>query len=180
MVIVISWKRKNMSKHFKYLWYVLKHKWYVGIECIKQGLFLRALIHDCSKFRPSEWFPYVNFFYGEKEDVRDEIGYYKPTGTGDERFDFAWLLHQKRNDHHWQFFVLPEDEGGLKVLRMSKKARLEMVCDWCGASKAQGHGGWYGPTGVLAWYDKHRSKMRLHEETRRWVEAFLNLKRLER
>ena len=145
-------------KHLKYLRYVLWHKWFVMVECFKNGLILRGLLHDLSKFRPSEWFPYANFFYG------------KPTDTNKTFFDLAWLFHQKRNDHHWQYWILSEDNGGTKILPMSPKARLEMVCDWCGASKAQGHGGWID---VAFWYEKNKDKMQLHPDTRNWIVNFL-------
>ena len=134
------------------------------------------MTHDLSKFLPSEWFPYMNHFYGKKGgDItkgRDETGYYKPTDTGDKVFDFAWLLHQKRNRHHWQWWILPEDEGGLKVLEMDEKDRLEMICDWVGAGKAQGHFPKGGDrfTEVRKWYIKHKDKMNLHSNTRKWVE----------
>ncbi|RKY28454.1 MAG: hypothetical protein DRP83_00710 [Planctomycetota bacterium] len=154
------------SKHLSYLKYVLRHKFYVAQACFREGLVIRGLIHDVSKFLPSEWFPYVEYFYGEKD---------KPNLTR-KRFDFAWLLHQKRNDHHWQWWVLSKDEGGRRVLPMSDAARKEMVADWFGASRAQGHGGLYGPNGVKAWYKSHRKKMLLHDETRKWVERRLGLR----
>ena len=103
-------------KHFKYLKYVLRHKWFVFIECCKMGYPFLGLIHDWSKFRPSEFLPYAEHFYGKDshhkdgshqqkgiKTGRDETGYYKPTDTGDKAFDFAWLLHQKRNRHRWQW-----------------------------------------------------------------------------
>ena len=162
----------SLFKHLKYASYLARHKAYVTLECFHQGLFRRGLMHDLSKLRPSEWLPYTEFFYGEKAaPVREKTGYYKPTDTGDQSFDFAWLLHQKRNDHHWQWWVLPKDDGGLKILKMSPEARLEMVCDWCGASRAQGYGGWEA---VQEWYQANKGKMQLHPETRAWVESFLS------
>lgn len=164
-------------KHLKYLSYVARHKWFVFVECCREGIPLRGLAHDWHKFLPSEWWPYVDYFYGEPhgsiDKGRDDTGYYKPTDTGDRAFDFAWLLHQKRADHHWQWWVLPEDDGGTKVLPMSPGARIEMLCDWCGASKAQGHGGWLG---VAKWYEKNKSKMQLHHRTRQQVELTLSLR----
>jgi hypothetical protein len=165
-----------MLKHLKYLSYVARHKWFVFEACARHGLILRGLIHDWHKFLPSEWFPYTEHFYGKGSGIktgRDETGYYKPTDTGDPDFDFAWLLHQKRADHHWQWWVLPEDEGGVKVLEMSEKARLEMVCDWLGASKAQGHGGTMAS--IRTWYAKNGGKMQLHDQTRYWVEKFIGV-----
>jgi hypothetical protein len=144
------------------------------VECFKFGLYYRGLKHDISKFFPSEWFPYANFFYGSAPKAkRDETGYYKPTDTGDEKFDFAWLLHQKRNDHHWQWYVLPEDGGGFKVLEMDVNAVFEMTCDWCGASKAQEKGGWRG---VFTWYEANAKKMLFHPDSRDLVESILKNK----
>jgi len=166
-----------MKRHFKYLKYVLRHKWFVAIQCIRHGIFFRALTHDFSKFRPSEWFAYVNYFHGDKEpkELKNPTGYYKPTDTGDAAFDFAWLLHQKRNRHHWQWWILPEDGGGIKILPMNKTDRLEMLCDWWGASRAQGNGGW---DGVLRWYEANKGKMQFHHETQAWIEWFLKGKNL--
>jgi hypothetical protein len=126
-----------------------------------------GIIHDLSKFTPGEWFPYVHYFHnpaGTPKQRRDETGYYKPTDTGDEAFDFAWLLHQKRNKHHWQWWVLPEDEGGLKVLFMPYKYQREMLADWRGAGQAQ------GTPDTRAWYLKNKDKMRLHPATIYWLE----------
>ena len=117
-------------------------------------------------------FPTCITFYrsdGSLREVQDETGYYKPTDTDDPAFDFAWLLHQKRGRHHWQWWVLPEDEGRLKVLEMPDPYRREMLADWIGAGKAQGH------PDVVAWYRKHRDKMMLHPETRRWIEERLGV-----
>src|SRR5258708_40255385 len=91
----------KMVKHCRYLMYVLRHKWYVFVYGSQLGIPFLALLHDNSKFLPSEWFPYAEFFYGRKPaqwgSPRDKTGYYKPTDTGNAAFDFAWLLHQKRN-----------------------------------------------------------------------------------
>jgi hypothetical protein len=169
-------------KFFQYLSYVLRHKWYVLIECWKRGLFWRGIAHDMSKFRPSEFIPYMEHFYGRKKQVwRDSTGYYKPTDTGDRDFDYAWFLHQKRNDHHWQWWVLPEDEAGVVLLPMSESARLEMVCDWIGAGKARGCSSpsydRYRET--RKWYTANSSKLQLHESTRAWVEKILGVRGAE-
>lgn len=158
-------------KHLRYASYVLRHKWYVGIECFRQGLYWRGLLHDWHKLLPSEWFPYAEHFHGRRAGTqRDSTGYYKPTDTGDAAFDFAWLLHQKRADHHWQWWTMPQDQDGMKILPMSGVARLEMLCDWCGASQAQGYGGW---DGVVKWYAANKHKMQLHDDTQLFVEFFL-------
>jgi len=158
-------------KYCLYLRYVLRHKWFVFLECAKRGRYWAGLMHDMSKLYPSEFIPYANFFYGEKgSDInkgRDETGYYKPARSGDMAFDVAWLMHQHRNPHHWQFWVLQNDEDGRRILRMPERYVVEMVCDWKGAGRAQ------GTPDVLAWYDKHKGDMMLHFATRATVEALI-------
>jgi hypothetical protein len=82
----------------------------VFVECCRLGIPWQGIIHDWSKFLPSEWFPYVAYFYGES--AKSYADYMAAVPTQDEvdaAFDWAWLLHQKRNPHHWQWWVLQED-----------------------------------------------------------------------
>lgn len=160
-----------MIKYCKYLWYVIKHKWFVFIECYKLGIPWLGIIHDWSKFRPSEFIPYTRHFFGGRksgiEKGRDSTGYYKPYDTGDKDFDFAWFLHQKRNKHHWQWWVFPLDKEGYKMLGMTQKYRKEMLADWKGAGRAQ------KTPGVEVWYQKNKDKLQLHPSTRLWIEGML-------
>ena len=161
----------SIKRHFAYAKYLLRHRHFVMMACFKDGIYWRGLVHDLSKFRPDEWIPYARFFYepdGTKKTRREKNGYYKPTDTGDKDFGFAWLLHQKRNKHHWQWWVLPEDEGGIKALPMPPIYIHEMVCDWRGAGRAQGVTDWYNPR---RWYEINKNKMQLHPETRFLLET---------
>ena len=163
-----------MKQYLNYLWYILKHKYYVSVECFKEGLYWRGLVHDLSKFLPDEFIPYANFFYNKP---RDNTGYYKPTETGDEAFDFAWLLHQKRNKHHWQWWISPEDGRGIKVLCMESLYITEMICDWVGAGKAQG---FFSPKNdryfeTRKWYLANKDKMNLHYATRAQINRTLGV-----
>ena len=110
-------------KHWRYFRYMVRHKWYVGVECWGRGLWLHAVTHDLSKFRWSEWFPYVSFFYGPQPPLfRTQLN-----------FDKAWLLHQHRNQHHWQYWLVIDNtfgkwynasDGGLcQCLNLKKKTR---------------------------------------------------------
>lgn len=148
-------------KHLKYLWYVIRHKWYVFVECVKLGIPLQGILHDLSKFLPDEWIPYANFFYGNypDEEAKDRI---------EIEFLKAWLRHIHRNPHHHQYWVLREDSGRVLPLDMPMKYRKEMLADWIGAGKAQGHG-----NDVHEWYAENRDKMFLHPDTRKWIEERL-------
>lgn len=151
-------------KYLRNLRYLIKHKWYVFLECLKYKLIWQGLIHDWSKFRFSEFIPYANHFYGGREKYHPG-GYYKPFDTGDEAFDLAWLLHQHLNPHHWQYWILNEDEGNMKVMEMPLRYAKEMLCDWRGAGRAQGYG-----DNTKEWYIKHKDIMQLHSNTRKWIE----------
>lgn len=157
-------------KHIRYFHYVIRHKWFVFLASCELGIPWLGVLHDWSKLRPDEFLPYAQFFYGNNaKERRDATGYYKPTDTGNPAFDFAWLLHQKRSRHHWQWWLLPEDEGGIKVLDMPLRYRKEMLADWRGAGQA------LGTPDVVAWYQANKDKMQLHPATRTWIEEELVL-----
>lgn len=158
--------------YYNYLRYLVRHKYYVSLECFRQGLYWRGLKHDWTKFLPSEFIPYARFFYGDGHTInsrRDKTGYYKPTDTGDAAFDHAWFLHQKRNDHHWQYWVLPDGATDVRLLPMPHDAWLEMMCDWVGAGRAQGTN---DPRG---WYLANGAKIRIHPATRAATRKFLGI-----
>lgn len=143
-----------MRKHLLYLVYLVRHKWYVFLAACGLGIPWLGLIHDWSKFLPSEWWPYANRFYGcVPED-------YPP-------FDMAWLLHQKRNKHHWQWWILKQDEDVLKVLDMPDRYRREMLADWRGAGRA------LGKSDTAAWYGANRERQQMHPNARAWIDSEL-------
>jgi len=159
-------------KYLRYLNYVLKHKWYVFLECCKAGHFWLGIIHDWSKFRPSEFFPYAEHFYGKGRTIksgRDKTGYYKAGDSGEESFDFAWLLHQKRNRHHWQWWILPMDDRTTKLFDIGYRYLDELVCDWKGAGRAQ-----KSKLTVLEYYRANREKIQLSNGTRNKLEILLH------
>ena len=141
----------KLKPHLQYAHYVARHKYWVLREGLKLGVPLwQLIIHDWHKMTPAEWFPYVRQFYGEPDQ---------------DAFDLAWLRHQNRGKHHWQWWCLALDDGGTRALAMPDRYRREMLADWRGAGRAI-----HGSDDCLPWYDANRKKMRLHYETRRWVE----------
>lgn len=149
-----------MKKHLSYLWYIVRHKWFVLVAGLKIGAPLwLLLVHDLSKLLPSEWFAYANYFYGGKKDQA--------------AFDIAWLKHQHRNQHHWQAWCLIEDENWWpKPQPMPRKYILEMVADWMGAGRAI-----TGRWAVVEWYEKNKDQILLHPNTRVEVERLLSVDR---
>lgn len=192
-----------MRRHIAYLKYVLRHKWFVLQAGRVIGVPLwQLLIHDWSKFLPSEWFPYARTFY-------------KPDGTkqydNSTAFAHAWMLHQHRNPHHWQYWLnlngvpiyrtntLVWDHGGMTQIRKTDDGYLcfeisreevvlsdnrfivrpmhfpyveEMVADWIGAGRAIN--GDTGECEVCKWYQANKDKMWLHPATKWRVEQLID------
>lgn len=156
---------------------VLKHKWYVFLAGIETSAPIwNLIIHDWSKFTPSEFNAYAEFFFKNNEGMTlDETKKFRnehPELTDPEiRFAFlqAWLYHQRRNPHHWQFWILMQDEDPTMALKIPEKYVREMVADWAGAGRA-----YTGKWVVQEWYQKNKSKIQLHPESRILVEQILS------
>lgn len=147
-----------------YLKYVLRHKWYAFLECCKYRLYWRGVTHDLSKFYPSEWGAYTRSFYNEDGSKKHLAKGEKPALE----FALAWLHHQKRNNHHWEYWVLVRPGSDDKLMPMSDRARKEMVADWRAASRAI-----TGSDNTRHWFMSHKDTIELHTETREWVEQEL-------
>lgn len=144
-------------RHTEYLKYVLRHKWYVFLACFKMHVPLWiAILHDWDKFLPDEWFPYAATFYDKSGNKQ-----YKEHPA----FTLAWNAHQKRNKHHWQYWMITWDRGETECIPMSDVSRREMIADWMGAGKA------LGKPKTWEWYAANKDKIQLHPETRTWVDA---------
>lgn len=153
-----------IEPHRKYFSYVLRHKCHVGRGCRLFGVSTwRLLKHDWTKFLPSEWFPYVAHFYGGR-DVK------RPHGLGIADFDQAWLLHLHRHDHHWQHWILRNDDGSMNVLEMPEASAREMVADWYGAGYAI-----HGCDDLANWFRQNVGKMVLHDSTAGFVGGLILL-----
>jgi len=145
----------------KYLHLTLKHKWFVFLAGRKIGTSMwRLIIHDWSKFLPSELPYYGRQFCG---DAKDPEGYIQ-----------CWVKHQNRHDHHWEYHIPRTGCVGYKnnePVQMSDEAILEMIADWMGASRA--YAGRWAEKGKWKWFENHWARIRLHPETRRKVKNVL-------
>lgn len=141
--------------YWEYFRYLAKHKWYVFIECCKMGIPIRGMLHDLSKFRLCELIPYAHHFYGKKKKV-------------DTEYDSAWLHHVHHNDHHWQYWVIVDEDEEL-ALKMPARCAKELVADWRGVAYAKNQ------PDIKGWYLARRNKIKLHPETRAWIEQQIGI-----
>ena len=139
--------------------------------------------HDISKHSPEEYYAYDNYFYGEQ------------TPEVIEAFNKAWLHHIHNNPHHWQHWILLDDDGEFKIsgnkiraLEMPDDYIFEMICDWWSFSwkcyldsinndkSTDASSKLYE---IFDWYKKHEGSMLLGYETRNKVEKILELIKTE-
>ncbi|MDO4197424.1 MAG: DUF5662 family protein [Erysipelotrichaceae bacterium] len=110
---------------------ITKHRHLVIIHCFKCGLYKQGLLHDLSKYSPTEFIPSVRYYQGFQSPIVKEkeiIGY-----------SDCWLHHKGRNRHHWEYWTdrLNEDDH-LTCIEMPFNYLLESVCDKIAASKVYG------------------------------------------
>lgn len=117
-----------------------------------------AGFHDQSKYDQEEYRPYDDYFYGGNKSHAVKTA-----------FDLAWLHHQHENPHHWQYWVLINDDDGMRPLPMPEAYILEMIADWWTFSWKNGN-----LMEIFDWYDKHRVVILLEKETRKTVESILD------
>ncbi len=166
-----------------YLWYVIRHKWFVFVEACKYGIPLRGIVHDWHKFLPDEMIPYAMYFNHplggrhydkDKYLVGERLGmmFSSEHKSIVDNFNRAWLKHQKRAPHHWQHWIMHEDDGDVYAMEMPKSVAKEMLCDWHGAGRAI-----VGKNSdTKKWYlESARDTIMLHPNTREWVESELGI-----
>ena len=130
-----------------YFWLTIKHKFYVFLAGLKTKAPLwRLIIHDWSKFTPSEYPHYQRQFFGDKGD---------PVG-----FSKAWLHHQNANPHHWEYWISRSGHSkgvnNSNILDMPEWAVREMVADWMGAGKA--YNGKWPDVSNWEWFNQNYEK----------------------
>lgn len=113
--------------------------------------------HDNSKYSDEEYYAYDKHFYGNP-------------ASPDMEFRYAWLHHIHNNPHHWQYWILHNDDPDkdMEILDMPYNYILEMICDWWSFSWKTGK-----LDEIFEWYDAHKAYMKLSDNTRKTVEDIL-------
>ena len=152
----------HIWKHFST---ITKHRHIVIVHCLKAGIFWQGLFHDLSKYSP------VEFFAG----ARNYLGDMSPNEKERELYGFsrAWLHHQGRNKHHFEYWVDYNLELNRKEpVQMPTKYLIEMFCDRVAASKIY-FGEDYDVAKPYEYFDKGRKRRWMHKETSKQLEELL-------
>lgn len=151
-------------KHFRT---ITRHRHQVIKHCFRAGIFWQGLRHDLSKYTPTEFIPGAKYYQvGRSPNAkeREVNGHSK-----------AWMHHQGRNRHHFEYWQDYNPETRLKEpVKMPLRFVKEMFCDRVAASKIY-NGDKYTPDMPLAYYEKGKYCRKIHPETAELIERLLTM-----
>lgn len=145
--------KENVAKGFRWLQENIP-------EVIEDGFEWQICFnHDASKTDPEEYDAYDAYFYGNNRSY-----------SVVQNFKKAWLRHIHNNPHHWQHWILINDEPkeGMVIIDMPYIYVVEMICDWWSFSWTKGD-----LNEIFGWYEDRKDYMKLSANTRISVEYIL-------
>ena len=154
-----------IKNFFCHLSLVIKHKTRVLINCSKCGLVWRGLVHDISKFTPTEFFESVKYYQGNRSPIgvcRREKG-----------VSLAWLHHKGRNKHHIEYWI--DSECEIQPI-MPYEYAVECVCDKLAATRVYAGKNYSTDLPLLHW-ERYGKKVNGNPKTMAFIEAvFVDVK----
>ncbi|MCR5468668.1 MAG: DUF5662 family protein [Lachnospiraceae bacterium] len=152
----------NIRGHLKT---ILHHKKLVMQGCFRVGLYKQGILHDLSKFSPTEFIPGCRYFQGNMSPNNAER---KAKG-----YSSAWLHHKGRNKHHLEYWIdYSAEHAGLTGMRMPDCYVVEMFIDRMAASKTYLKDK-YCDASPWEYYEKGKNNHILHPECRELLETLL-------
>lgn len=154
---------------FGHLGTICHHKWLVAGYCFRAGLYWQGLTHDLSKFSPTEFWPGVRYFQGNRSPnaaEREANGY-----------SLAWMHHKGRNRHHLEYWTDYIDNR-MQGVPMPPRYLVEMFCDRVAASRTYEKAAYTDASAYNYFFRSHDREL-LHPDTRARLLALLTMLRDE-
>ena len=138
---------------------VMKH-------CFKVGLYKQGLLHDLSKYSPSEFIPGVKYYQGNRSPNNAQ--------REAEGCSTAWLHHKGRNKHHYEYWIdyTSDKDAVMAGMKMPVNYVIEMFCDRVAASKIYNKEK-YTDSDALKYYLKGKGKYIMHPQTEKQLVKLL-------
>ena len=156
---------KNAWKHFRK---ICIHKYYVGKYCFKAGLYWQGIIHDLSKFSPTEFIESVKYYKGGVSPI--------VVCKKENSYSMAWFHHRGHNPHHYEYWVDNFDKyfsgDKLTLIKMPYKYAVEMLCDYLGAARTY-MGKDFSYEKEWQWWFKKRDNCAMHPFTKYFIDSAL-------
>ena len=157
-------------KALQHLKKINHHKRLVCQGCFKVGLYKQGLLHDLSKYSPSEFLVGCKYYQGTRSPnnaEREAKGY-----------SAAWLHHKGRNKHHYEYWLdySTDPAEGIVGMKMPVKYVVEMFIDRVAASKNYMNEQ-YTDRAPLEYYKKGVARLgkMIHPETAALLEKLLEM-----
>lgn len=156
----------NSWHHFCTITY---HKVLVMRHCFRVGLYWQGIVHDLSKYSPTEFKVGAHYYQGDRSPntaERAELGY-----------STAWIHHKGRNKHHYEYWIDMKGNRNAEFEGKPIPTRyvVEMFCDRVAASKVY-QGDAYGDDSALVYFGLERSaqgELLFHPESMDLLETML-------
>ena len=140
---------KNFFTHWKK---VRTHRKWVRKYAFKLGIPLQGLVHDLSKYSPTEFFESVKYYQGTRSPI--------DAAKEDKGYSTAWFHHRGRNKHHHEYWIDNFDKG-MTFNIMPYKYFVELVCDYLAAGRAY-MGKNFSYAKELEWWKSKRGTIAMH------------------
>ncbi|MDD6485117.1 MAG: DUF5662 family protein [Clostridiales bacterium] len=154
----------HFIKHFRT---ITRHRHQVIVHCFKAGIPMQGLMHDLSKYSPTEFLPGARFYLGDRsptEAERGELGYSR-----------AWMHHKGRNKHHFEFWTdYNPATKRLEPVEMPLKYVKEMFCDRVAAGKIY-RGRAYTNDNPIEYFMRGNARNTMHPKTAKLLEEWLRM-----
>ena len=156
----------NILGHFKT---ITKHKILVAKGCFRLGLYYQGLMHDMSKYSPTEFLAGIRYYQGNASPnnaERLDKGYLK-----------AWLHHKGRNKHHFEYWIdysLDPHKKGLVGMKIPKRYMAEMFVDRVIAGKIY-NGDKFTQESPLEYFNHGIGGSLMHDASREYLTKLLTM-----
>lgn len=144
---------------------VVSHQSLVREHCFKCGLYRQGLLHDLSKFSPSELIPSIKYYQG----YRSPYNYEKEL----KGYSLGWLHHKGHNLHHWEYWY-DQINGEWVPVKMAYPCLIESICDRIAACKIY-HKDKYTQADALNYFLNTKGRLFMHPETAEEMERILRM-----
>lgn len=118
----------NIKNAWLHLRKIQTHRKWVRHYCFGIGFYKQGLLHDLSKYSPTEFFESVKYYQGTSSPI--------DASKAENGYSMAWFHHRGRNLHHHVMWIDNFDETGGTPILMPYKYFAEMICDYLAAGRA--------------------------------------------
>ena len=151
---------------------ITAHKMRVMKYCFRVGLYRQGLLHDLSKYGPTEFLVGAKYYRGDRSPNEGE--------RRDKGYSEAWLHHKGRNKHHLEYWIDYSPELGYHMggMEMPVNYVVEMFCDRVAACQIYQKEK-YTHASPWEYYARSRDRNLIHPNTAALLERMLIMLRDE-